>query len=67
MVGGTNGSNYLASVEVYDPVRNHWQPIASIASGPRCSLALGTLGNDVYAIGGGNGKVQGLAEILLPQ
>eukprot|EP01048_Picozoa_sp_COSAG05_P028543 COSAG05_NODE_8915_length_661_cov_1.354093_1_plen_107_part_01 len=49
-VGGYNG-NPLTTAERYDPDLNSWTPIASMGT-RRSSLALTTLNNNLYAVGG---------------
>lgn len=52
-LGGRNddGSQYLSSVEMYDPATNRWTPVAPMGTA-RSALAAVALGINLYALGG---------------
>ena len=50
-VGGWGASNYLATVEAYDPATNTWTTKASMPT-PRFGLAVGVVNGILYAVGG---------------
>ena len=52
--GGYDGSSFLKSVEMYDPVSNKWTFVASM-NVPRSRVALVANMGNLYAIGGYDG------------
>jgi len=50
-IGGYDGNQNAAAVEVYDPETNTWE-IVSPLSAPRDHLAVAAAGSGIYAIGG---------------
>ena len=50
-VGGYDGSTYLNSAEVYDPIDNSWNSIAPMNIS-RIGLGVAALGGKLYAVGG---------------
>jgi hypothetical protein len=69
-VGGYDGSTYLNSAEVYDPIDNSWNSIAPMNISRRY-LDVAALGGKLYAVGGsfpsGSGSgVLNLAEVYDP-
>ena len=50
-IGGYNGDNNPASVEVFDPKANSWSTRAPLPT-PRDHLAVARVGSRIYAIGG---------------
>lgn len=50
-IGGQNGSNALATVEVYDPITNKWAAKASMST-PRNGFLSEVVNGKIYAIGG---------------
>ena len=56
-VGGeTNWWSGIKTAEVYDPIDNSWNPIASMDTS-RCAPGLAALGGKLYAVGGYNGDI----------
>eukprot|EP00966_Prymnesium_polylepis_P268265 6197266-Prymnesium_polylepis.1 len=51
--GGRSGSNYLSSVEVYDPARSVWAAAPSMAT-VRFAAAAAVVGGKIYVSGGDN-------------
>jgi len=51
VVGGFDGSDYLSSVEKYDPVRNKWIPFTPLPK-PLNHMQVLVWGNDLYVFGG---------------
>ncbi|XP_078485855.1 kelch-like protein 38 isoform X2 [Ciona intestinalis] len=52
---GGFGSEYLCSMERYDPFLDEWKDVAPMQT-PRCGFAAVVLNNAIYAIGGHDGK-----------
>ncbi len=51
MGGGTNASNSLAKLEVYNPATNTWATKANVPTA-RTLLAAGAVNGILYAVGG---------------
>lgn len=65
VVGGDNGTAYLASAEIYDPADQRWTPAGTMSrrrSGPTVTL----LGDGRVLVAGGNGPETGTAELFDP-
>lgn len=54
-VGGSDGQTVLDTVECYDPEREEWAPVASMAT-PRVNVGVGVVDGKIYAVGGFSGK-----------
>ncbi len=52
VIGGTDGSHALQTVERYDPVMGTWSLLASLMPTARSGLAAVAVGDSIYAIGG---------------
>ena len=63
IIGGYDGTNYLASVERLDPVRGRWVEMSPMNT-PRCTLAAAASadGQYIYAIGGFDGAALNIVE-----
>ena len=55
VVGGSDGTSSLATVEIYDPATQMWSfgPIMSI---PRANVGVAVVGKRLFAVGGFSGK-----------
>lgn len=53
--GGHDGSNYLNSVECYDPKADQWSSKVAPTGCCRTSVGVAVLGGCVYAVGGQDG------------
>lgn len=55
VVGGSDGTASLATVEIYDPVTQMWSfgPVMSI---PRANVGVAVVGKRLFAVGGFSGK-----------
>jgi N-acetylneuraminic acid mutarotase len=56
VIGGSNGSDALATVEVYDPAANRWRTLTGMPTG-RWSLGAGAIKGKLYGVGGDTGEV----------
>lgn len=54
-VGGFNGSLRVRTVDVYDPSRDSWAPVASMEA-RRSTLGVALLNGLIYAVGGFDGS-----------
>ena len=54
-IGGSDGSDPMDTVEVYDPAANTWTEKASMPT-PRLDLGVAVAGGKIYAIGGFDGN-----------
>ena len=54
-VGGHDGSNYLNSVERFDPKTSQWNTIIAPTSTCRTSVGVAVLKKMLYAVGGQDG------------
>jgi N-acetylneuraminic acid mutarotase len=59
VVGGSDGTNVLASAEVYDPAANSWTPVANGMSSPRAFPSMSSLPSGKVLIAGGISSVSG--------
>ncbi len=55
VIGGSDGTSTLATVEVFDPVTNMWTlgPTLTI---PRANVGIAVVKNRLFAVGGFSGK-----------
>jgi N-acetylneuraminic acid mutarotase len=53
VVGGSDGPNFLATVEAYDPATDTWTTKASMPT-PRYALGVAAVNGILYALGGAN-------------
>jgi kelch-like protein 2/3 len=54
-VGGFNGSLRVRTVDMYDPIRDVWSPMASMEA-RRSTLGAAVLNSMIYAVGGFDGS-----------
>lgn len=55
LFGGTDGTRYLDTAYVYDPVTNIWRPLPPMSQA-RAHLAGGVIMGQLYAVGGEDGE-----------
>ena len=64
IIGGTaDGSNALASIDIYDPVRAQFRPGAVLSTPRMSATATTTLDGKVAVIGGNNGAASGSQDL----
>lgn len=55
VVGGSDGTQSLATTEIYDPIERSWSPGPSMTT-PRANVGVAVVGNRLYAVGGFSGN-----------
>ena len=53
VIGGSNNTGWLSSVEAYDPSKDQWHSAASMPT-QRCRMAVAEVGGKIYVRGGQN-------------
>lgn len=55
VVGGSDGTQSLATTEMYDPNERIWIPGPNMIT-PRANVGVAVIGNRLYAVGGFSGN-----------
>lgn len=55
VVGGSDGTQSLATTEMYDPIERIWSPGPNMTT-PRANVGVAVVGNRLYAVGGFSGN-----------
>lgn len=56
VIGGSDGTQSLATTEMYDPIARTWSPGPNMTT-PRANVGAAVVGNRLYAVGGFSGKL----------
>lgn len=54
-MGGSDGTQSLATTEMYDPIERVWSPGPNMTT-PRANVGVAVVGNRLYAVGGFSGN-----------
>lgn len=55
-MGGSDGTQSLATTEIYDPNERTWSPGPNMTT-PRANVGVAVVGNRLYAVGGFSGNL----------
>lgn len=55
IIGGSDGTQSLATTEIYDPNDGIWSPGPNMTT-PRANVGVAVVSNRLYAVGGFSGK-----------
>ena len=62
-IGGFDGSNTLATIQVYSPKTNTWSAVSAALAAPRTNAAVASIAGKIYVIGGNDASGNPLASI----